>query len=48
MMMMTGPVLIEALLEFQVQISGLKMKAVFIKIFNFEELGRPVSVPISS
>ena len=35
----TGPVLVEASLEFQVQISGLKMKAEFIKIFKFEELG---------
>ena len=38
-MMMTGPLLVEALLEFQVQISGLKMNAEFIKIFKFEELG---------
>ena len=38
-MMMTGPLLVDALLEFQVQISGLKMKAEFIKIFKFEELG---------
>ena len=36
---MTGPLLVDALLEFQVQISGLKMKAEFIKIFKFEELG---------
>ena len=32
----TGPVLVEASLEFQVQISGLKMKAELIKIFKFE------------
>ena len=38
-MMMTGPLLVEALLECQAQISGLKMKAEFIKIFKFEELG---------
>ena len=37
-MMMTGPLLVDALLEFQVQISGLKMKAEFIKFFKFEEL----------
>ena len=43
--------LVEASLEFQVQISGLKMKAEFIKIFKFEELeeaGECATLTISS
>ena len=47
-----GPVFSEALLEFIVQISGLKMKAEFMKIFKiFEELeeaGECATLTISS